>query len=149
MGIAMNAQANVKEEAPNAVITAFNKLFPKATDVIWEQDEQEYIIYFSEGEIAKYCRLDTKGKWLEKGVALITDLSKSMMGIISGRYKEIEVSEKYSVILSDKRKATLVIFSVEGEYIEMLITTKGDILRERYLSTQDEGEEEEEDDDWK
>ncbi|MGB0524746.1 MAG: hypothetical protein ACPGJS_17365 [Flammeovirgaceae bacterium] len=151
LGIAMNAQANVKEEAPNAVMTAFNKLFPKATDLVWEQDELAHIVYFNEGETAKYCRLDATGKWLEKGVAITTDLPKSITDVIGSRYETFEIAEQYAVTLANKKSATSVIFSVEGEYIELLISAEGKVLRERFLPTQEEWEEEagDEDDDWK
>lgn len=150
LGIAMNAQANVQEEAPSIITTAFNKLFPKATDLVWEQDDQEHVIYFNEGKMAKYCRLNAQGKWLEKGVMMTTDLATNVMDMITSSYGDIELSQKYSVTLLNKTQATLVIFTSDGEPIEMLVASNGTILRERYLPIDDEEEEEEDDsDDWK
>ena len=154
VGITMFAHANVKENnTPAAVQSAFTKLFPNAIDQVWEMDEQAHIVFFTENNIVKYCRLDATGKWIEKGEEFAAELPKGIVAGIAAKYESAEVSEKYSVIMANKKKGFLVLVDVEGDFIELLLSDKGEVLRERTLPNADEDLEEEDsgddDDDWK
>lgn len=148
LGIAMIAQANVYEgDAPNVIQTAFNKLFPKATDVVWDQDENQHVFYFNDSETAKYCRLDATGKWLEKGIELTKSLPTNVSSMIASTYEESLIVEKYSVELSNKTSGFLVLIEMEDEMVELLIGTDGNVIRERALPTEQEWDDEGDDDD--
>ena len=145
LGIAMNAQANVKGKKPNAVLHAFNKMFPKAVDILAEQDEKEHVFFFNEKEVSKYCRLDAKGKWLEKGEA-VAELPEELTEAIQAKYDNPELSEQYAVVTKNKQKAFLILFFTDNEYIEVLMDVNGEVLRERFLPTDENPEEKEEED---
>lgn len=56
---------NGKTKVPQAVVDAFNKKYPKATDVEWEKDKLNYEVEFELGEIEYEATFSEDGTWLE------------------------------------------------------------------------------------
>lgn len=140
VGIGYTAFANVKLVDP-AVLSAFNKLFPEAQKVRWDEDGKAFMAFFENNKVASYCRLDASGNWMEKGVVHTKALPVIVEDAIVKLYEDAEEVEKYRVALPNDQKGYLVIIDNVSEYMELLVNDEGKVLRERSLPDEDDGEE--------
>lgn len=133
LGSVFVATAHSKVEEPKAVLTSFKKMFPNAEEVRYEHDEDEVMVFFREANTAKYCRLDSKGNWLEKGISFKGELPETVIDAINELYDDAEDIDMYTVELPDGKTGFMVLIESDDEQIEVLIRNDGKVLRERYL----------------
>lgn len=65
-GLSNSVYADIDSaEVPKAVQDAFNKKYPKATDVEWEKDKLNYEVEFELDEVEYEATFSEDGTWLE------------------------------------------------------------------------------------
>jgi hypothetical protein len=77
-------------DAPSKVITTFEKMYPKASDTDWEEDEDgNFVAFFHIGETYKEAYFRSAGIWL----FTITEISEDELPERINTYLEDEYSE--------------------------------------------------------
>jgi len=111
------AQDIRQSEVPTAILTKFQKDYPKAYDIEWELDGLNYKVEFELGLVSKDYKVwyDATGKVLRKKEELsVSDLPKSVLTKVNEKYPS---SEGYR--LDDIDKIT------EGKDIVYVVEVKG------------------------
>ena len=126
------------DQTPEIVLNTFAKMFPDATEVEWEaEDENEWEADFVVGEIGMSAEFSANGKWLETETELHkADVPKMVVEAVLAKYPKCEWRE-FSEVRSEDFMAYEVEIIHQGEEVELLVTGSGEIL-------ENAGEEEEE-----
>ncbi len=94
------AQDIPESQVPSIIVNSFKTEFPKATDVEWEREGEQYSVEFEIGWFTDYEAWFTKsGKLLkfEKDISA-RDLPKEIKGAIKTQYKGYRIDDVKKII---------------------------------------------------
>lgn len=85
--------ANVdKTEVPQAILEAFNKKYPKATDVEWEKDDLNYEVEFELEKVEYEVTFSEDGTWLETETEITAkDLPEKVASAFKAAYPKAKI----------------------------------------------------------
>ena len=131
-----------KVEVPEKVLTSFEKMFPAATEVEWEmENEDEWEAEFEmDGKEGSAC-FTIGGEWVETEYEVET-LPETIETIVNETYPGFEIDEIEIVEMPDFSGYEIELKNGEDE-MEILVNQEGEILEVEI--SEDEGEEIEED----
>ena len=118
-----------KPKPPKDVLTTFNQMFPTASDVEWElEDENEWEAEFEMDGKEIEAGFDHSGKWLETEWKVdITEIPGAILTMIGANYEGWEIKETEFVESPD-----IVGYEVKlkmgDKQIELQINSNGEIL---------------------
>ncbi|WP_192347546.1 PepSY-like domain-containing protein [Algoriphagus sp. Y33] len=126
------AQEIHQSQVPSVVVNSFKKEFPKATDIEWELDGDNYTVEFEIGWGTEHeIRYDEAGKILKHVEEIAKgDLPKAIISKIASDFSELKIDEvkkitegnevNYSVELENFSEEWKVIFSGKGEVLHKI-----------------------------
>lgn len=83
-----------KTKVPQAVLDAFNKKYPKATDVKWEKERLNYEVEFELESIEYEAEFSEDGTWLETETEIAEkDLPKEVVSAFKLKYPKAKIRE--------------------------------------------------------
>ncbi|MFX3625994.1 MAG: PepSY-like domain-containing protein [bacterium] len=81
-----------KTEVPQAVLEAFNKKYPKATDVEWEKDDLNYEVEFELEKVEYEATFSEDGTWLETETEITAkDLPEKVASAFKATYPKVKI----------------------------------------------------------
>lgn len=125
-----NAQNILESQVPSITVNNFKKLFPKASDVEWEQKGDLYNVEFEIGWFTDYEAWFSKSGKLIKYTKEInqSDLPIAIINAIETKYKEYRIddvkkivengTETYKVELKKWGEEFDVFYSKNGKFIK-------------------------------
>ncbi|MGB0526019.1 MAG: hypothetical protein ACPGJS_23765 [Flammeovirgaceae bacterium] len=124
VSLAMTYTIQNRKESP---LESFKQMYPNATHVRWEAEADGFLVFFDEGETPQYCRMNTQGNWLEKGIAI--DPPKK----VKQAYLTTRVLRTYAVEVADGSKGYLIIIPYNGGYILEFLNDAATPIRDKFL----------------
>jgi hypothetical protein len=122
------------DKVPAAVLQAFTKKFPAATDVKYELKQNNYDIAFREKGVRMFANYNPGGKWLETKTAITEPnlpkevsaaIAKDFAGFKTSEISTIETPDNPLFYMMDLKKGT------EGYMVHF--SSKGDVLKKTLL----------------
>ena len=120
-----------KIEAPTAVKTSFEKLFPTATDVKWSKEsDTEFEAEFKLGDVQKSSNFDSAGKWLVTETEIkISDLPASVQSAINNEFSGYSIEEAEAVETAEAGMFFEVALEKGESSLEVQISADGQVLK--------------------
>ncbi len=151
-GIFFLTACGQKNEVPQAVKTAFNQKFSKATKVKWEnEDENEWEAEFKMDGKEYSATFDSKGKWMETEYEIKkSEIPDAVKRTIKSKFSEYEMEEAE---VSENADGTFyeVKFETDEKDMEVVFKTDGTVVKKESKNEEndenEEGEEHDDDDD--
>ncbi len=130
-----------KVNIPEEVQASFTNLFPTATEVEWEmEDENEWEAEFEmDGKEASAC-FTSDGEWIETEYEL-ESLPETIETILNETYPGFEIDE-IEIVESPEFSGYEIELKNGEEEIEIMVTTEGEILEVEMEEEEEEGSEE-------
>lgn len=130
-----------KVNIPEKVQASFEELFPAATEVEWEmEDENEWEAEFKmDGKEASAC-FTIEGEWIETEYEL-KSLPETIETILMETYPGFEIDE-IEIVESPDFNGYEVGLKKEDEKIEVMVTNEGEVLEAEIEQEEDEDTEE-------
>lgn len=130
-----------KVEVPEKVLTSFEKMFPTATDIEWEvENENEWEAEFGlDGKEGSAC-FTIGGEWLETEYE-VESLPETIETILNETYPGYEIDEIEIVESPDFNGYEIELENGEEE-IEIMVTMQGEILEVEISEKEDDKTEE-------
>lgn len=131
-----------KIEAPEKVLASFEKMFPAATDIKWEmENENEWEAEFEmDGKEVSAC-FSSDGEWIETEYEVET-LPETIETIVNETYPGFKIEEIEIVETPDFNGYEIELEKGEEE-LEIMVTNQGEILEVEISEKEDEELEEE------
>jgi hypothetical protein len=121
------AQTNV----PEKVKASFDKKFPKATDVKWTLDDEDYSADFTVDSINYFAGFSDDGSWTETGTSVtIENLPEAVLMVIKNKLKDNEVKNLYSVVDSEGQVYYEVDILKDGKIVELYYNKDGSVVND-------------------
>lgn len=125
-GITLAAQENA---IPETVQTTFDKLFPNATEVDWEQDGEEYLAGFENADFSFVeVTIFEDGTWQQT----VTSLSAEELPTAAQTYieEEFTVETYYNISKIETAKETLYLvnFETTTQSVSLRFDTDGNLI---------------------
>ncbi|MBZ0327861.1 MAG: PepSY-like domain-containing protein [Altibacter sp.] len=137
---------NSKQTIPEAVLTTFQTKFQNATEVIWDQEnENEWEAEFKLEGVAHAANFDVSGTWLEtEKVIGIAEVPAAVIAILKKDFADYDVDE---MEISETASGMLYEFELErGETtIDVTITPEGVV--QKNVAANDDPDDDDNDDD--
>jgi hypothetical protein len=126
-----------KVEAPEKVLTSFEKMFPAATDVEWEmENENEWEAEFDmDGKEVSAC-FTSVGEWIETEYKVET-LPETIETIVNETYPGFEIDE-IEIVESPEFKGYEIEMEKGEEELEIKVTHQGEIIEVEISEKEDE-----------
>ncbi len=118
-------------QTPESVLTAFSKMFPEATEVEWDaEDENNWEAEFILGENSMEAEFSREGAWLKTETELHkVDIPEVVIEAILAKYPKCEW-RGFEEVRSENFLAYEVELIYQGEEIELMVTGSGQILED-------------------
>lgn len=118
--------------APKSVTDSFNAMFPDASGIEWEMEEEgQWEAEFIIDEVAHSACFSESGEWIETEVATsLQDLPEKVTYALNTHYKGYEIEEAEWVETSDFKGYELELKKEGAEELELLITAEGKVIKE-------------------
>ena len=131
-----------KVETPEKVLTSFEKMFPAATDIEWEmENENEWEAEFlMDGKEGSAC-FTIDGEWVETEYE-VESLPETIETIINETYPGFEINE-IEIVESPEFNGYEIELEKGEEELEIHVTNQGEILEVEKSEKEDEEIEEE------
>ena len=133
-----------KIEAPTAVKTSFEELFPTATDVKWSKEsDTEFEAEFKVGDVQKSSNFDSTGKWLVTETEIkISDLPASVQSAINNEFSGYSIEEAEAVETAEAGMFFEVALEKGESSLEVQISADGQVLKKEEKEEAESDEEE-------
>jgi len=131
---------------PASVSDTFNKKFKSATDIEWEQEEDnEWEVEFKMNGTEMSACFEALGKWLETEAEVkAKDLPAEVHKAINIKFDGWEIDEVESIEKPDFKGYEIVLEKEDTE-TEVLVTASGEITIKKVKVEEDDDDEEHED----
>lgn len=121
-----SAQKLQNSEVPTSVKSAFQKLHPKATDVRWEKEKENYEASFDVNKVDNSVLFDAHGNLIETEVEIeLSQLPRGILEYVKTHYADKTVKEaakitntKGDVTYEAEIKGMDLIFNSTGKFIK-------------------------------
>ena len=124
------------DKVPAAVLQAFAKKFPAATDVVYELKKNNYEIACRDKGVRVFANFNPAGKWLETKTAILeADLPKEVTDAIAKDFAGFRISEVNVVETTDKPLFYMMDLRKDKEAYKVHFSPKGDVLKKTPLKT--------------
>ncbi|GEM_PF-1902398 len=125
-GITLKAQENA---IPETVQTTFNKLFPSATEVDWEQDGEEYLAGFENADFSFVeVTIFEDGTWQQTVTSLSAEeLPTAAQTTINDEFT-VETYYNISKVETAKETLYLVSFETTTQSVSLRFDTDGNLI---------------------
>ena len=122
------------DKVPTAVLQAFAKKHPAATEVKYELKHNNYEIAFRDKGIREFTKFNPTGKWLDTKTAIVeSDLPKEVSASIAKGFAGFKISEVTTVELPDKPLFYMVDLKKGNVGYKVHFSAKGDVLKKTPL----------------
>lgn len=123
--IGASAQKVSENKVPQAVRSAFQKLYPSASKVKWEREKENYEAGFEWNDVEQSVLLNARGTVLETETEIpVTDLPDAVLKYITQHHKDEKIEEA-AKITDAKGNVT---YEVEIKGKDLLFDTTGNLL---------------------
>jgi hypothetical protein len=130
-------QTVTPDKVPAAVLQAFSKKFPAATDVKYELKNNNYLITCREKGVRVFANYDPAGKWLETKTAILeSSLPKEVSASLAKDFAGFNVSEISTVESPDNPLFYHMELKKGTEGYVVQVSPKGDILKKTPMKKQ-------------
>lgn len=117
-------------QAPEAVLNAFSQMFPNATDVEWEMDEDTWEVEFEMGDDEEYeADFAPDGTWLETEKEIRTDKVPVIVLGATAKYPGYKLKEALELSTADITQAFELTIKKGSHEVEMLVSSTGQVLK--------------------
>jgi hypothetical protein len=124
------------DKVPAAVLQAFTKKFPAATDVKYELKNNNYYITFRDKGVREFANYNPGGNWLETKTAIIeSELPKEVTAAIAKDFAGFKISEVNTVETPDNPLFYMMDLKKGTEGYMVHFSAKGDVLKKTLLKT--------------
>jgi uncharacterized membrane protein YkoI len=121
------SQTNV----PEKVKVSFDKKFPKAANVKWSLDDEEYSAEFNVDSTNYFAGFSEDGKWTETGTSVtVENLPEAVLRVIKNKLKDNEVKNLYSVEDSGGQVYYEVDIMKDGKIVELYYNKDGSVVND-------------------
>ena len=121
------AQKVKETEIPVVVKEAFKKQYPKATEVKWDKENNDYEASFDLNKVDHSVLLDGAGKVLETEVEIeMNELPKGISEYLSTHYKGLTVKEAAKITDA----AGVITYEAEVKGMDLLFDRTGKFIKE-------------------
>lgn len=121
------AQKLQEKDVPAQVKTAFQKQYPKASDVKWDKEGEKYEASFDLNKVDHSVLFDAQGNLLETEVEIeLSQLPKGVLDYIKANYKGQKVKEAAKIT---DAKGT-VTYEAEIKGMDLLFDSNGKFIKE-------------------
>ena len=121
------AQKLQEKDVPAQVKTAFQKQYPKASDVKWDKEGEKFEASFDLNKIDNSVLFDAQGNVLETEVEIeLTQLPKGIVEYVKANYKGQKVKEAAKIT---DTKGT-VTYEAEVKGLDLLFDSNGKFIKE-------------------
>ena len=122
------------DKVPTAVLQAFAKKFPAATEVIYELKHNNYEIAFRDKGVRAFTKFNPTGKWLDTKTAIVeSDLPKEVSASIAKDFADFKISEVTVIETPDKPLFYMMDLKKGNEGYKVHFSAKGDVLKKTPL----------------
>ncbi len=91
---AVSAQDLRSNQVPSAVVNSFNKQFPQASDIDWEQENSNYEVEFEVGRLDHLAIFNSQGEIIRHKQELrVRDLPEQIRQEVKNAYRGYRISE--------------------------------------------------------
>lgn len=119
------AQKTEEQNVPQVVKNALLQKFPKAKEVKWDKEENNYEASFKNNKVDNSILFNANGKIIETEIAItVSQLPKKALQYLNDNYKNQKVkeaakivTEKGTVIYEAEIKGKDLLFDENGNYI--------------------------------
>ena len=119
------AQKTKEQNVPQVVKNALLQKFPKAKEVKWDKEENNYEASFKNNKVDNSILFNANGKIIETEIAItVSQLPKKALQYLNDNYKNQKVkeaakivTEKGTVIYEAEIKGKDLLFDENGNYI--------------------------------
>lgn len=141
-----NPEKSKEVTVPSAVMEAFTKQFPGASNVKWSlESENEYEAEYEIGEIEQASNFDASGKWLvTETVVSQNDLPAAVQSSLAAAYEGFIITKAEKVETFDKGTSYEVKLKKDEKVISLDVSADGVILKK--TEKEDNDDESDEDD---
>ncbi|MDX1408551.1 MAG: PepSY-like domain-containing protein [Saprospiraceae bacterium] len=138
--IALSWQLQAQDQVPAAVLNTFGTMFPTATDVEWEfEDEQWDAEFVNEGQ-ALEAAFSPAGNWLETEREIdVQDVPEPVMTIMI-KFAGYEVAQASELSTPDTPLVYELLVRSEQDAVEVTVDPRGYVLRMQPATDEDEDE---------
>ena len=114
------------KNVPSSVKATFQKQYPNAKEVKWEQEERKFEASFNINKIANSVLFDSNGNILETEVEIGVDhLPKNILEYVNAKYKGKKIKE--AAMITDDKGA--VIYETEINGFDLLFDAAGEFIK--------------------
>jgi uncharacterized membrane protein YkoI len=122
------------DKVPTAVLQAFAKKYPAATEVKYELKNNNYEIAFRDKGVREFTKFNPTGKWLDTKAAIVeSDLPKEVSASIAKNFAGFQILEVKTVELPDKPLFYMIDLKKDNEDYKVHFSAKGDVLKKTPL----------------
>ena len=122
------------DKVPTAVLQAFAKKYPAATEVKYELKHNNYEIAFRDKGVREFTKFNPTGKWLDTKTAIVeSDLPKEVSASIAKDFAGFKISEVTTMELPDKPLFYMMDLKKDNEGYKVHFSAKGDVLKKTPL----------------
>jgi hypothetical protein len=124
---------------PEKVKTAFQKKFPAAVSVKWDNEEEnEWEADFKSNNKKMSATFDNEGKWLETESKLNKkEIPEAVANTLNKEFKDFKIEEVASVE-TPEYKGYEIKLEVDEADIELVIDSNGSILKKEVITEENE-----------
>jgi Putative beta-lactamase-inhibitor-like, PepSY-like len=125
--ISTSAQKVKASEVPVAVMNAFQKQYPKATDVTWDKEKGNYEASFDLHKVDNSVLFNESGKIIETEIEIeISQLPKGVVEYVKANYKGMSVKEAAKITDANG----VVTYEAEIKGMDLLFDSSGKFMKE-------------------
>jgi len=116
---------------PEKVKASFDRKFPKAENVKWSLDDEDYSAEFKIDSLNYFAGFSEDGKWTETGTSVtVENLPEAVLRVIKNNIKDNEVKNIYSVEDSEGQVYFEVDILKDGKTVELYYNKDGSVVND-------------------
>ncbi|MGK7397860.1 MAG: PepSY-like domain-containing protein [Candidatus Cyclobacteriaceae bacterium M3_2C_046] len=119
-----------QDEVPDAIVSSFNREYPQATDVEWEDEGDEYEVEFEVDDIEREITYNQQGEVVETGIDVSEDeLPEVITQYIAQNYSGYEIDDADEVERQDGQTYIEVEIENNQEEVDLLFNFQGEFVQ--------------------
>lgn len=130
--VTMNAQDIVESQVPSNFTEGLLKVYPGATNIIWQRSNDNYKVEFKDGNLAHTIHFNKQGDRVRVEARIInTELPAIIAEDINKNYSGYIIDSVYSITRNDITTYKVILHKKDWiEEIALVYTGSGEILGE-------------------
>ncbi len=128
--VTMNAQTIVATEVPANFTEGLLKVYPNATDIKWERNNDNYKVEFRDGQLGHMVHFNKQGDRIRVEAKMITtELPEMIAQDLKKNYSDYNIDSVHSIIKNDRTTYKVVLQKKDWvEEITLVYSGSGEVL---------------------